>query len=196
MREYIDEQQLLTALKGGSKVAFTTLYRLHWQKLFIYVMKVVRDEDETADIIQDVFLNLWLMRDKFDHIHTINSYLFIMARNTSLQRLASKQKNSDLVERLRIYSDVDCEEGAEKIFLGKELKEIIDHAINKLPAKMKEVFVLSRNEDLSHREIAERLHISDKTVKKQVSYAIKIIKACLKTKLHLFIFYFIYVYFL
>lgn len=191
MKEQVDGQLLLTAMKAGSRVAFTTFYQLHWHKLFIYVIKVVKDEEETADILQDVFLNLWLMRDKFEHVRAIESYLFIMARNTSLQRLASNRKNNDLVEKLRIFSETTHDEGVEKIFLGKELKELIDDAVNKLPTKMKEVFVLSREENLSHKEIAERLHISDKTVKKQVGYALKIIKACLKFKLHLLIMMFL-----
>ncbi|QNL51909.1 RNA polymerase sigma-70 factor [Olivibacter sp. SDN3] len=183
MKVSTDQQQLLIAMRNGSEAAFTALYELHWQNLFTYVMKVVKDEDETADIIQDIFLNLWLSRDKVHRIEDLDAYLFIMARNTSLQRLAAKSKNNKLVERLQCYLAGTHQTETDKMMFGKELKEIVDKAIAQLPNKMREVFVLSREEDLSHREIANRLSISDKTVKKQVSYAIRIIRACIKAKI-------------
>ncbi len=182
-----NQSALLSAISNGDEEAFTVLYELHWEKLFIYVMNVIKDEEETADIIQELFLNLWLSREKANVIQNIQAYLFIAARNAALQRLAARQKKDVLLQSLQIDLNSSSQTAPDKILFGKELAEIIDQAVSRLPKKMREVFVLSRERDLTHREIADLLSISDKTVKKQVGYAIKIIKASIKAKALIFV---------
>ncbi|WP_140939317.1 RNA polymerase sigma factor [Sphingobacterium lumbrici] len=153
----------------------SVLYRDHWEGLFKQMMRILLDEDEAADVVQQTFLDLLEMKEKISGIKSIKSFLFIMARNIAFKKLRRNLTNTTY---LNFYTG-QYKEGSpllEEWIMFKELDQLIESEIDKLPAKMKEVFILSRNFDMSYIEIAQKLNISDKTVKKQISNAIKILR--------------------
>lgn len=161
---------LLDLLKAGDHRAFDELYNRHWKALYQTAYAVLRDESACMDILQDIFVWLWEHRSHLV-LSTVRGYL----------TMAVKYKASNYIRRLhqqRLFSgQVAVPEPApadgELSVELKELKAIVLHFTEHLPDRCREVFLLSRNEYLSNREIAQRLGISEKTVENQITTALK-----------------------
>jgi RNA polymerase sigma-70 factor (family 1) len=165
----------LTSLSKGDELAFSELFNEHWEMLFKYVIRILPDEDDVADVIQETFITLWELRGKMDSVRSPKAYLLIIARNFAFRRLRERMKQSSFEERLvSFYGEAD--KATEQAIDEKVLSSLIDEEIDKLPSKMREVFILSRKEHLSYREIAKRLNISDQTVKKQIHNSLKYLR--------------------
>ncbi|KKO89814.1 MULTISPECIES: RNA polymerase sigma-70 factor [Sphingobacterium] len=162
---------------ANSTVEFdiSALYHDYWESLFKQMMRILLDEDEAADVVQQTFLDLLEMKEKIPEIKSVKSFLFIMSRNLAFKKLRRKLINDNYRD---FYASQYNEASPllEEWIVFKELNNMIELEVNKLPAKMKEIFILSRNHDLSHLEIAKKLNISDKTVKKQINNALKVLR--------------------
>ena len=154
---------------------FRQLYEDYWENLYKQIIRILPDEEEAADVVQQTFVDLWVMKEKIPQIKSIKSFLFIMARNLAFKRLKERLKSENYRDYYASHYDTSISLTEQEVDF-RELKTQIDSHIDKLPEKMKEVFLLSRKSDLSYMEIAQQLNISDKTVKKQISNAIRILK--------------------
>lgn len=172
--EYNDPH-LIAHLKEGSKTAYKEIYDRHWRAMYIHACKMLKDEDEAKDVIQELFLHLWINREQLEIRTSLKAYLYAGLRNRILNIFDSKQVRANYVTSLAAYFKEE-HSLMEEVFQENELCTIIDREIANLPGKMKEVFELSRKSYLSHKEIAAKLQISDKTVKKQINNAIRILK--------------------
>ncbi|WP_185212305.1 RNA polymerase sigma-70 factor [Sphingobacterium mizutaii] len=154
---------------------FETLYEEFWENLFKQVIRILPDEDDVVEVVQQTFLDLWEIRERIPQIKSLKSFLFIMARNLAFkqlkERLKSEQYRDYYASHFTTISNV-----TERQIEFKELNTILEDHINNLPERMKEIFLLSRKSNLSYIEIAQHLNISDKTVKKQINNALKILK--------------------
>ncbi len=176
-----EDRMLIKDLIEGEKRAFDQLYHRYWESLFRYIASVLKDEDDTADVLQDTFFKVWEQRDRLQHVESVKAYLFTMARNGALRSIALRQNHQRFLDSLADFlKDVSYEGSAEDSLALAELQQSLDRRINRMPPRMREVFLLSRLENLSNREIAERMHISENTVKKQINYALKFIRLTIK----------------
>lgn len=174
-KELIDAQ-LIHLLKQGDKLAFAEIYDRYAIMIFYKVNQMLRDEEASKDIVQDLFTSIW---DKADHIHddaNLAGYLYVASRNRVLKLIQKGKTRSDYLIEIGKYSSEVSYETVEKLD-EREMMLIILQEIAKLPPKMREVFQLSRLENLSHKEIAARLHLSEATVRKQVQNSLAILKA-------------------
>jgi len=144
-------------------------------KAFYVLVKVIKDKDEAEDILQEVFVSVWNRREHLTQIESISAYLFSAVRFQGLKYIQKESKKGLFINSLlNFFTDVDnCVYEQQAL---KEVEQVLDNTIKDLPPKMQEVFILSRKEQLSHKEIAETLNISDKTVKKQIGNALKIFR--------------------
>ena len=147
---------------------FENVFKEHYPALFRYVKSIVRDEDQSKDILSDLFLNLWLQKDKLQ-INNIKSYLFRSARNGAL-KLLNVQSASSLTEENWDISE-DAFNPLEKI-VAKESIKIVEELMNKLPTTRKEIIHL-RLCGLKNHEIAKTLDISEKKVEYNMREAIE-----------------------
>jgi len=168
---------------------FGELYKTYWERLFLQIIRILPNENEAADVVQQTFVNLWEMRDRIPQIHNLKSFVFIMARNLAFKRLKENLKEEGYRNFFAAHYQ-SAVSSTEDHVEYRELSLLMDSYIEKLPDRMKEVFLLSRKSDLSHAEIAEKLNISHTTVKKQISNALKILRLSLQSQ------YFPYLYFL
>lgn len=170
--QQLADDKLLILLKEGNKEAFDVIYEKYWNRLYLYLVKAIKDDDEAEDIIQEVFFSLWKCRNSLGHINSLGAYLFSCVRYGGIRYIRNNIKKNDFKES---WNHFFCEEDdlPEQQYATKELSVIVYNEVDKLPSKMREVFVLSRTEELSYKEIAEKLNISDKTVKKQINNALK-----------------------
>ncbi|WP_312192478.1 RNA polymerase sigma-70 factor [Sphingobacterium sp.] len=171
----LSDSELVSLLKKRDREAFAEIYDRYSMMIYYKVNQMLREEDIAKDIVQDLFTAIWEKSDLIrDHVG-ISSYLYVAARNRVLNYIQKAKTKSDYLTEIGRYSLQVSDETLEKID-ERDLMLLITSEIAKLPAKMREVFELSRLEDLSHREIAERLNLSETTVKKQVQNALKILK--------------------
>ncbi|HWK99753.1 MAG TPA: RNA polymerase sigma-70 factor [Parapedobacter sp.] len=182
MIDEADDRTLLSDLANGERRAFDQLYHRYWEALFRYVARVLKDEDDTADVLQDTFFKVWEQRERLLHVESLKAYLFTMARNGALRFIALQQNHQRFIGGLSEFlKDGPYEWSAAETLAVTELQASIDKQIMRMPPRMREVFLLSRFDNLSNREIATRLNISENTVKKQINYALKIIRLTVNT---------------
>lgn len=162
-------------LRQGDEKAFSLLYDTLWESLFSYVMRILHDREDTMDIVQETFIDLWQQRNTLANVNSIRSYIFSIARYKALRYIRLNIEKRDYLASLIEFFD-EYEKSVESQLFTQELQRIIDAEVANLPQKMREVFVLSREKNLSYKEIAEQLNISDKTVKKQISNSLKILR--------------------
>ncbi|MEQ7798991.1 RNA polymerase sigma-70 factor [Pedobacter sp. ASV1-7] len=175
------DQELLVLIIQDNRAAFDQVYFRYWKKLLLYSGKIVKDEDESKDIVQEVFISLWKRRAELSDIISLSSYLHGAIRFRSLGYIRNNLYKNNYLASLKSFFEEGVDMVNEYIDLD-ELSGVIDTQISKLPPKMREIFVLSRVEQMTHREIAEHLNISDKTVKKQINRSLNLFRLVLNEK--------------
>lgn len=149
------------------------LFKEHYQRLCSLANKILRDSNASADIVQDVFFKIWKKREQTDLSAMPNGYLYKAVINASLDYLEKHKKTV-----LSPEHDTELSDGhkTENDVSALELTRIIEEALEKLPAKCRAIFVLSRYEGMKHKEIASHLNISIKTVEGQIAIALERLK--------------------
>jgi RNA polymerase sigma-70 factor (ECF subfamily) len=161
------------------KMDFEALFKTHFAGLCRFANKYVEDYDASKDIVHAVFVNLWNKRDTIDANTSLKSYLFTSVHNRCLNHIRDQKKlvHHELpLEQTDMLNFVESRDFVEE----NETIDRINEAIAALPDKCREIFVMSRFDELKYREIAEKLDISVKTVETQVSRALKQLKESLK----------------
>lgn len=176
--ELIDVE-LTHLLKEGNHAAFAEIYDRHWGRLYIHALKMLKDENEAKDMVQEAFIGLWNNASALNVSSSLSAYLFSSMRNKVLNQIRNNRVRTGYIDLFSHYMDTHNQTVLERME-EKELLSAIEEVIQSLPEKMKEVFELSRKDHLSHKEIAEKLGISDKTVKRQISNALSILRIRLK----------------
>jgi len=173
------DETLLSLVADGDKEAFTMLYRRYWEALFATAARALRSKTDAADLVQDIFLSIWNRRNDLRITGSLAAYLQTSVRYKVIKYIEKNITRRDylvlLTEVLVNYQPPD----AESQLQIKELQHTIQSAVEQMPKKMREVYQLSRKHYLSHKEIAERLDISDETVKKHIQHALQIIKTAI-----------------
>lgn len=178
----LKDSELLGLLRSGNEKAFAEIYERYWGLMFHHVLKMTGDKDETKDLVQELFTNLWLNVEQIEPETNISAYLYVSARNKVINLIRHDKVKNNYLSSLSNFANHHQNSILEQLS-AKDLSIAIDREIQNLPCKMREIFELSRKKFRSHKEIAEELQISDKTVKKQINNAIKI----LRLRLNIFI---------
>lgn len=160
------------------KQLFEQLFREYFSPLCNFALGYVNDLDSSKEIVQEVFFNLWNKKDSINSDKSIKAYLFTSVRNRCLNYIRDNKKFRSYILDVEIEDTDLVFENNAMTQMEAQLK--IQGAINKLPEKCKQVFELSRFEELKYKEIAEKLGISIKTVEVQISKALKILREELK----------------
>ena len=175
----LSDHELLILLKEESRDAFAEIYRRYWPLTYMHAFKMLKDEDDTRDILQDVFAGLWTNREAIVENSNLAGYLYTCARNKVLDLIAKQRVRVNYLDSLASFIEANSDRIIDSI-TEKELSQALEKEIQRLPAKMKQIFEMRMHKHLTYKEIAAELSLSDKTVKKQISNAIKI----LRPKLH------------
>ena len=150
-----------------------------FHQLVLSAYRYVNDYDQAEDIVQDVFVRVWLNFEQVRQVTDLKSYLFKAVRNSSLNFLKHIKVRQKFIVDSEVLNSLTEKSPEENIF-DEELKKRVHTAVNKLPDKWREAFVLSKYDNLKYHEIAEELNISQKTVEKHISKALQFLRKELK----------------
>jgi RNA polymerase sigma-70 factor (family 1) len=171
----LSDAELAKLISSGDHRAFTEVYDRYRGLLYLHAYKLTQDTDEAEDIVQDIFIYLYDKAGTLVFNTGIRSYLYSAVRYKFFNLLDHKKVITKYEESFNQFAS-NGEFITDDQVRENELTRLIEQEIAKLPEKMRIVFELRRKEHLSASEIAERLNISDKTVKKQLGNAVKILK--------------------
>ncbi|TCD02852.1 RNA polymerase sigma factor [Pedobacter psychroterrae] len=171
----LSDQELIALLRQRKHAAFTEIYNRHWTTLFIHAVKMLKDEDEAVDVIQDVFTALWHKSADLDINTSLTAYLYTSVRNRIISVIRHGKVHEDYMDSLsQLLKEGDFVTDNQVRF--NELTVQIEKEISSLPGKMRQIFIMSRVNGLTHKQISSELNISEETVKKQIYNALKILK--------------------
>lgn len=173
------DAKLLSLVKQGDKEAFDCIYKKYWDILFDQAFKRVKSKEDAEEIVQELFIYLWINREKIHVTHTLFSYL-----STAVKYRVFNHVRRNIVEEKHLSSSLNADpkhiETVEESILYNDLRAAYEKEVKKLPERCREVYTLRREEDLSFKEIAEKLNISVNTVDKQLAKALKKLREKLK----------------
>ncbi|MCW3466386.1 RNA polymerase sigma factor [Chitinophaga nivalis] len=171
MDNVLDDHQLLERIKEGDAAAFRMLFDRHWEGLYLFAWKRLKSKQDAEDVVQHVFMKIWEHRSAKNIQLSIQAYLYKSVYYEVLAALknmsASREEISAVTEyTLPVFSGV-----LEKLSLA-DLNDIINKEVGNLPGRMQLIYKLSREEDYSIKAIAEKLNLSEQTVKNQLTMAL------------------------
>ena len=172
---HLGDDELLERLQSGEKVAYRAIYDRYWPILFRHARKMLQDDIEAQDIVQEIFTTLWIKSSELTIKPPLGAYLYAAVRNKVLNHLKNKNVKTKFIASLN-DADETVDVPADSLIRERQLAKEIEKEVAALPTKMRAVFELSRNEHLCHKEIAEQLNISSNTVKKQISNALQVLR--------------------
>lgn len=169
------DQELTALLKGGDSAAFTEIYYRYDKPLFLYAYHKLGNKEEARDIVHDVFAWMLSNKDAMELKTTLSGYLYKSTLNKIFNIFKHKQIVQKYVDEGAYYIDVDSEE-TDYLIREKDIAAMIAYAIAEMPEKMRQIYELKHREYLSTKEIAERLDVTESTVKTQLQRAMKHLK--------------------
>lgn len=172
----IEEKEWLQSMKAGKESALQKIFKHYYKYLVVTGYNITGDNEKAKDLVQDVFFELWKKREQIEVQSSLKAYLRRAVVNRSLNYIKT-QKRFDFGDENFDAQTPDKTFSAQKNLEAQDLKSAINGAIDSLPAKCKAIFMLSRFEKLSHKEIAAKLDISTKTIENQITKALKIVRA-------------------
>ncbi|MDO6605653.1 RNA polymerase sigma factor [Arenibacter palladensis] len=171
---------ILESLKNGDERAYKILYDKYYTDLIVYCYNLTKDKDRAEDIVQQTLVKIWIKKDTLQIKSSLKNYLYRSVYNTFLKEYRKIKKEELALSELKNTVLMDFVEKDES-FLEERMK-LLESAIDQLPKKNREVFLLSKKSGYKHKEIAFQLEISEKAVEKHVSRATQSIKKWLKEK--------------
>lgn len=168
-----NDREFFDLLSTDAEKAFEWLFRRYFSELCQVVYRVAHDEHLAQDLVQEVLYELWRKRDILTISISLRAYLKRAVLNRTLNHL---RDNRQWTSEERMPEIAVEESDPVDMLRSEELQELVDAAIDELPEKCRMVFVLSRYEELSYRDIATELGIAEKTVENQVSKALKYLR--------------------
>lgn len=171
-KKYPDENQLLNQMAIGNELAFKAIYDTYSKEMFLYAMNVFRKKEVCEDIVQEVFVTFWSRRKKVKITH-LKSYLFKSVKYQIFNHLRNRKINTEELTRANI---IDLSMNISQELEFHELEKMIKDQVEKLPTRCQQIFILSRYQHKSNKEIALELDISLQAVKNQISKGIQSIK--------------------
>ena len=168
-------EELMQEIKADNMFAFDTLYEKYCRKLYKFGFSLLKSKEETENLIQDVFLNLWENRHRVENNASIQSYVFTIAYHSAVSILRKKARDQQFFDYLTTIRE-DLEDPVNVEVEYKELTVKLEEIIKNLPPRQKEIYLLHKVEGLRYEAIAEQLNISVNTIETHMSRALKTIR--------------------
>ncbi len=170
------DQPFLEKLKKGDKVAFDALFYAYEPILYAYAVKMTRQAEDAREIVQEVFLKIWEKRTLIEPANNFEGFLFTIAKNLVYNKAKRRIYDFAYKEYAALYNK-QSEYATENSVFYNELTHSVQRLCEQLPPARREVFLMSRIDGLSNKEIAGKLNTSTSNVKNQINKALRFLKA-------------------
>ncbi|HBL73682.1 MAG: hypothetical protein A2W90_13290 [Bacteroidetes bacterium GWF2_42_66] len=176
-------QELLLLLREGNQVAFYNIYERYCKRLYGFVLRYIKQEADAEEIVQEVFIKVWEARAKIDVYSSFESFLFTIAYNATISLFRKRVTEKKYLEHLMSLQQFENAPDVTNEIHFNELNERLHTLLNELTPRQKEIFQLSREDGLTHEEIAQKLNISVATVKKHISNTLAFLRSNMDSSL-------------
>ncbi|HEX9503141.1 MAG TPA: RNA polymerase sigma-70 factor [Patescibacteria group bacterium] len=173
---YSEDNALFLQIAGGDEASYTQIFHLYTPRLLPFIYKITRDEHLAREMLQETFLRLWMKRADLLRVERPASWLFRIAANICLTHLRTQATRHRLQNKVEEKQATNQYSSAVEVLESKEMDRLIRKAVAALPARRQEIYRLSREQGLSHQQIADQLQLSVSTVKNQLGFSIKFIQ--------------------
>lgn len=170
-----EDKKIIKRFKEGDAQAFDTIYYNYSKKMYHFALGLVKDEDISKDLVQEVFVSLWEKRGQVDLNLNFDNYIFTIAYNSIRKYFRKKSIETKVIDQL-LKNSPEIIESVDGTVIYNELLELANRSIENLPPKRKIVYKLSRQEGLKIKEIASKLSISPRTAENHLAKALKYLK--------------------
>jgi RNA polymerase sigma-70 factor (ECF subfamily) len=172
------EKELFLQIAAGDEKAFRELFDQYRERLFVFVWQLCHSVTDSEEVVQDIFLRLWENRAKLNQVDFPRKYMYVMARNRTLDLLTKIAKDQQMIKE--VWANLSQSGNfTENLLQAAESQKLINEAVALLPEKKQTIFWLSRRDGLSHQEIAQQMGLSVQTVKNTLTEILKQIKSYL-----------------
>jgi RNA polymerase sigma-70 factor (ECF subfamily) len=168
--------ELVKLLRKGDMAAFDAIYNKYCYKLHEFVFLFLKQKEDAEEIVQEVFIKIWESRGKIDIYASFESFLFTIAYNATMSLLRKRMRETKSREYLKSLQQVSSAEQIIDEIQYKELKQKVEFLLKQLTPRQEEIYRLSREERLTHEEIAKKLNISESTVNNHLVKIMKFLK--------------------
>ncbi|WP_299092268.1 RNA polymerase sigma-70 factor [Bacteroides sp. MSB163] len=175
---FSEERSLILRLIEGDEDAFCELYATYKNRLIYFAIRFLKSREYAEDVFQDAFTVVWQSRRFINPDASFSSYLYTIMRNRILNQLRNAANEEKLKESI-LSQALDYTEDTKREVMLNDLKSLISHALQQLTPRQREIFEMSREAQLSHKEIADKLGISVNTVQEHISTSLKLIRTYL-----------------
>lgn len=175
---FSEERSLILRLIEGDEDAFCELYATYKNRLIYFAMRFLKSREYAEDVFQDAFTVVWQSRRFINPDASFSSYLYTIMRNRILNQLRNAANEEKLKESI-LSQALDYTEDTKREVMLNDLKSLISHALQQLTPRQREIFEMSREAQLSHKEIADKLGISINTVQEHISTSLKLVRTYL-----------------
>lgn len=175
----LDERSLVLRLTEGDEDAFCELYAAYRERLIYFAMRFLKSREFAEDIFQDAFTVIWQGRRFLNPDASFSSYLYTIVKNRILNQLRDLETQDRLKEQI-LKQAVDYTDETRNRILADDLRGLIAQAMQQLTTRQREIFRMSREEQMSHREIADALGISVNTVQEHISSSLRFLRTYLE----------------
>ena len=175
---FSEERSLILRLIEGDEDAFCELYATYKNRLIYFALRFLKSREYAEDVFQDAFTVVWQSRRFINPDASFSSYLYTIMRNRILNQLRNAANEEKLKESI-LSQALDYTEDTKREVMLNDLKSLISHALQQLTPRQREIFEMSREAQLSHKEIADKLGISVNTVQEHISTSLKLIRTYL-----------------
>ena len=181
----LSDYALLDRFKQGDTLAYEEIYHRYWALLFNHGRRILQDDEDAKDLVQDAFAVLWKEGKTLVIKTSLSAYLYAVVRYKVFDLIDRQKVKNGYLESLEHFI-AENNYSSDHLVREKQLEVIIEKEIAALPPRMRLVFELSRKSHLTHKEIAEQLGTSEQTIKKQMTNTLRV----LRVKLGLFVYVF------
>lgn len=165
----------MKSLRKGDVFAYNELFHKYSQKVYNFSFKHLKNEEDTKDLVQEIFMKIWDKRKEINEKKSFNGLLFTITLNLIRDYFRKKVKNRKLIDKW-LYETEPYSNSTVLSIEFRSLEKVVSTLVEQLPQKRQTVFRLSRNEGLSNDEIAEQMNIQKKTVENHLNMALNYLR--------------------
>lgn len=169
------DDKLVYLVRQKDRLAFAEIYKRYWSLLYATALRITKDEEASMDVVQDIYADFWDNTSRLAVHSSLRAYLYTTVRNRVIDAIKHQKVQERYLDSLALYAERSGDDVSDAVIYS-DLVQVVEMAVSNLPPKMQRIFRMSREEGLSHAQIAEKLEVTQHTVKKTISRALHILR--------------------